>query len=567
MEDDYSVAEGDEDLDTAFATVQETKNDDLLTQKIETEKPTATTRPEIVEDFVRNFLVKMGMVRTLDCFQTEWYELLQKGMLNEEDVRVVPDIYVKNQQLDDLVTQLRQDVAKFKEAAERAKQTFVRLKKERDFHRMHHKRVVQEKNRLITDLKRLKKHYSTYEPTLQTLKHKYEVAMKEKMLTKLERDRAVGKMTGLQTAPHQVAAIPADITQGGSESLRKVSPLRTKGAQKNATGPAPPTTQSKHPKDSEFPVDSRVNPQLSHHKGPSAHLTRSGGFRLTHTVSAHDLPVSGLALHPRKQVLATVSDDWSWKMWAVPSGDIIMTGEGHKDWLSDCDFHPGGARLATSSGDGTVKIWDFSKAECVLTFTDHTHAVWGCSWHSCGDFLASCSMDNTCKVWDVNSERCRHTLRGHADSVNSIVFLPYSNTLLTCSADKTLSLWDARTGLCAQTFYGHMHSCNHVVFNHKGDTVASCDAYGVVKMWDVRSVACMTTLDLGPHPANRLDFDPSGTVLGVASNDGTVKMIEVGTGQAAELTAHEDAVQSVLFDRVGEFLVSGGSDGTFRIWS
>ena len=25
-----------------------------------------------------------------------------------------------------------------------------------------------------------------------------------------------------------------------------------------------------------------------------------------------------LALHPRKQVLATVSDDWSWKMWAVP---------------------------------------------------------------------------------------------------------------------------------------------------------------------------------------------------------------------------------------------------------
>lgn len=86
-------------------------------------------------------------------------------------------------------------------------------------------------------------------------------------------------------------------------------------------------------------------------------------------------------------------------------------------------------------------------------------------------------------------------------------------------------------------------------------------------MWDVRSVACMATIDLGPHPANRLDFDPSGTVLGVASNDGTVKMIEVATGQATELTAHEDAVQSVLFDRIGEFLVSGGSDGTVRIWS
>ncbi|KAL9966119.1 hypothetical protein ACROYT_G024139 [Oculina patagonica] len=565
LEDEYSVTDGDEDLDTAFTTVQEKTNDDLLAQKTEPTKPSVTTRPEIVEDFVRNFLVKMGMTRTLDCFQTEWYELLQEGMLNEEDVRVVPDIYVKNQQLDDLVTHLRQEVNKFKEAAEKAKQTFVRLKKERDFHRMHHKRVVQEKNRLITDIKRLKKHYSSYEPTLQTLKHKYEVAMKEKMLTKLERDRAVGQMTGLQTTLHQVGGGQAEYTQGG-ESQKKVSQYRPAAAQNNdAENQLMP--QRQHPKDSEFPVDSRVNPQLAHHRGPSAHLTRSGGFRLTHTISAHNLPVSGLALHPRKQVLATVSDDWSWKMWAVPSGDIIMTGEGHKDWLSDCDFHPGGARLATSSGDGTVKIWDFSKAECVLTFTDHTHAVWGCSWHSCGDFLASCSMDNTSKVWDVNSERCRHTLRGHADSVNSIVFLPYSNTLLTCSADKTLSLWDARTGLCAQTFYGHMHSCNHVVFNLKGDTVASCDAYGVVKMWDVRTVACMATLDLGPHPANRLDFDPSGTVLGVASNDGTIKMIEVATGQATELTAHEDAVQSVLFDRMGEFLVSGGSDGTVRIWS
>ena len=30
------------------------------------------------------------------------------------------------------------------------------------------------------------------------------------------------------------------------------------------------------------------------------------------------------------------------------SGDIIMTGEGHKDWLSDCDFHPGYAPYSKS---------------------------------------------------------------------------------------------------------------------------------------------------------------------------------------------------------------------------
>ena len=37
-----------------------------------------------------------------------------------------------------------------------ARDSYVKLRKERDYHRMHHWRVVQEKNRLITDIKRLK---------------------------------------------------------------------------------------------------------------------------------------------------------------------------------------------------------------------------------------------------------------------------------------------------------------------------------------------------------------------------------------------------------------------------
>jgi len=65
---------------------------------------------------------------------------------------------------------------------------------------MHHKRVVQEKNRLITDLRRLREHYSCYEPALRTLKTKYQTAMKEKMLSKLERDRIMGEVQGLKSA-------------------------------------------------------------------------------------------------------------------------------------------------------------------------------------------------------------------------------------------------------------------------------------------------------------------------------------------------------------------------------
>jgi len=39
-------------------------------------KSSVTQRPELVDDFVRNFLVRVNMHRTLDCFQTEWWVFL-----------------------------------------------------------------------------------------------------------------------------------------------------------------------------------------------------------------------------------------------------------------------------------------------------------------------------------------------------------------------------------------------------------------------------------------------------------------------------------------------------------
>merc|ERR1712139_14712 len=126
--------------------------------------------------------------------------------------------------------------------------------------------------------------------------------------------------------------------------------------------------------------------------------------------------------------------------WALPSGELIIKGEGHKDWIAACDFHPRGSHLATGSGDSTVKLWDFAKTSCAATFTEHTQAVWDVAFHDCGDFTVSASMDHTVKMWDLSSHRCRQTLRGHVDSVKAVCFQPYSNNIATCSGDKTVSL-------------------------------------------------------------------------------------------------------------------------------
>jgi len=74
-------------------------------------------------------------------------------------------------------------------------------------------------------------------------------------------------------------------------------------------------------------------------------------------------------------------------------------------------------------------------------------------------------------------------------------------------------------------------------------------------------------------------IDAQGRQVATASQDGTVRLWQIGTGGAAEgggtesieaiepaLAGHEGGVNAVAFDGDGARVVSGGDDGTVRVW-
>ncbi|XP_034354354.1 sperm-associated antigen 16 protein isoform X1 [Arvicanthis niloticus] len=581
-DDNFSIPEGEEDLAKAIHMIGEQATDvHILEQR--TILPSRHVMQEAIEDFLCNFLIKMGMTRTLDCFQAEWYELIQKRGTDLRALGNVPDVYSQVMLLETENKNLKKELKHFKQAAEKAKEDLLKTQKERDFHRMHHKRIVQEKNKLIADLKGLKLHYASYEPTIRVLHEKHHALLKEKMLTSLERDRAVGKISGLQATLKNIdiGHIQVPVIKGSYESAsitREPGDRADRNCEKENSSEGPTqkslrearedngnkTKLKNDKKDSEFPVDMQPDPNLT---ACTENLsTAKFDYKLNNIFRLHELPVSCIAMHPCRDYLVSCSEDRLWKLVGLPKGNVLLTGSGHTDWLSGCCFHPSGSKLATSSGDSTIKLWDLSKGECILTFEGHNHAIWSCTWHSCGDFVASASLDMTSKIWDVNSERCRYTLYGHTDSVNSIEFFPFSNTLLTASADKTLSVWDARTGKCEQSLYGHMHSVNDATFTPRGHIIASCDARGVTKLWDFRKLIPIVSIDVGPSPGNEVNFDRSGRVLAQASANGIIHLMDLKSGQIHKLVGHESEVHSVVFSHLGENLYSGGSDGTIRLW-
>ncbi|KAM6908105.1 sperm-associated antigen 16 protein-like [Lycodopsis pacificus] len=221
--DDWRLTEGEEDLEAKVKAIRD---------RAEATSPRSITRqPQAVDDFLRNFLFQMGMMETLDCFQTEWTEMVQKGPVDTEPVGVVPGVYAQNQRLENELKDALREGEEYRLAASAGGETLARVRKDRDFHRLQHKRVVQEKNRVIEEIRKLKLQCDHYAPAAKRMSEKYQAVLKQTMLVTLERDKALGTVRQLSNTP----------PSAGMQVNRTGEP-RVKGTTHPVIQPRPPTS-------------------------------------------------------------------------------------------------------------------------------------------------------------------------------------------------------------------------------------------------------------------------------------------------------------------------------------
>ena len=109
----------------------------------------------------------------------------------------IPKIYQRNQELSDELAVLQEELDEARIIAEKARSTYDKLRKQRDFQKINHRRVQQEKSKLNTDSKKNETTKSKLQQELDSYVQKYEITNKEKMLMRLEKDRLVAKVDSL----------------------------------------------------------------------------------------------------------------------------------------------------------------------------------------------------------------------------------------------------------------------------------------------------------------------------------------------------------------------------------
>ena len=99
--------------------------------------PKTVERDVVIDDFIRNFLTKTKMSKTMNIFQQEWYELQKKGTFQDLGIGLITDIKNKNSKMEAKIERMTSELKQAKIVAENAKSTWEKLRKERDFHKHH----------------------------------------------------------------------------------------------------------------------------------------------------------------------------------------------------------------------------------------------------------------------------------------------------------------------------------------------------------------------------------------------------------------------------------------------
>ena len=506
---------------------------------------------ERIDVFIKNYLMKFNMEKSLKVFEQEFYERLSKNEISLDKIGTVPEVYIKSEQIQKQIGNFQKDLDAAKIYSEKANSKFLKLRKAKESEKIRHRRVQQEKQQHIKKIDEMKKIYKQDNDTYKELSKKYgEVTVKSAIF-----DTQIGAMKlKLENLDDQIQKLKTALAESRTH--------QDKDENKNKSLLKEELKGNKIIQWTPFPIIPKEMASQINTNFPAV----SQRMNVFKSFPGHLNGVTSIDFNPKKAIIGTASDDKTWKLWKFPTGELLMHGEGHKDWISCISFHPNGILLGTCGGDAAIKIWNILEEKCVYTIIDHAEPVWKCKFHFGGDFMLTCCLDHTIRLYDLNNYKARMSYRAHLDSVNSINWVPMSNSFVSGSADKTCSLWDMRSNICVQTYYGHNNAINSCAVDPTGNVLASCDADGIVKFWDLRTVRELASIDECKQAANCLCFDRTGDQLAVGYDDNNIRLFKTGQKYETMFKGHDDAVLDLMYDPNNVLLISASADRTFKIW-
>ncbi|KAK0763420.1 hypothetical protein N5P37_002797 [Trichoderma harzianum] len=184
--------------------------------------------------------------------------------------------------------------------------------------------------------------------------------------------------------------------------------------------------------------------------------------------------------------------------------------------------------------------------------------------------IISGSSDNTLKMWDASTGRALKSLTGHNATIYAVAFSHNDDLMISGSGDGVVILWNLVEGT-SNVLETHTGIIGSVAFSENSLYFYTSSQDGTVRSWSSTSGQCQQILRGHRGPVSSVAISPtsptSPTFIASGSLDETVKIWEADTGICRQTFASKGAgVRAIAFSHDANFVVSGLSDGTLKIW-